>query len=152
MAFKVLSVFGFGMIGLWEGIPMGFVLQLPPGVVGVVSASGSISATLIVFLLGERIQAWLLRRRGNVRKEKDERLIDRIWRRYGVVGFGLIAPCLVGAPVGLALGLFFRAPVRALLSWLLVGIVCWAALLTVLGAYGSASIRHLITPSTTAFV
>jgi hypothetical protein len=149
---KISSVFGFGMIGLWEGIPMGFVLQLPALLVGVVSAFGSATATLIVFLLGERIQAWLLRRRGNAPPEKSDRLIDRVWRRYGVVGFGLLAPCLVGAPLGVALGIFLRAPARTLLLWLLAGIALWAVLLTIAGAYGSAGIRRLITPSTTAFV
>ncbi|HEX4335795.1 MAG TPA: small multi-drug export protein [Polyangiaceae bacterium] len=152
MPLKVLSVFGFGMIGLWEGIPMGFVLQLPPLVVGVISALGSAAATLVVYFLGDRIQVWLLRRRGNTPPEKSDRLIDRVWRRYGVVGFGLLAPCLVGAPLGVALGLFFRAPARTLLVWLLAGIALWAVVLTIAGAYGSASIRRLITPSTTAFV
>jgi hypothetical protein len=144
MLLKILSVFAFGMIGLWEGIPAGFVLRLPPLVVGTVSALGSAAATLLVFLLGERLQGWLLRRRGTGDPGKPERLIDRVWRRYGIIGFGLLAPCITGAPLGVALGLFFRAPARTLLFWLLVGIALWAVLLTVAGAYGSAGLRKLI--------
>ena len=144
MLLKLLSVFAFGMIGLWEGIPAGFVLRLPPFVVGSVSALGSAVATLLVFFLGERLQGWLLQNRKGPEPGKPERLIDRIWRRYGIVGFGLLAPCLTGAPLGVALGLFFRAPPRPLLLWLLVGIALWALVLTVAGAYGSAGLRKLI--------
>jgi hypothetical protein len=145
MPLKLLSVFGAGMIGLWEGIPVGFVLRLPPLAVGTVSALGSAVATLLVFLLGERIQVWLLRRRGNDDPTKPPRFIDRVWQRYGVIGFALLAPCLIGAPLGVALGLFFRAPARPLLAWLISGIALWAVILTVAAAYGSAGIRQLIT-------
>lgn len=144
MLLKLLSVFGFGMIGLWEGIPLGFVLGMPPIAIGLVSALGSTTATLIVMLLGERIRNRLVRRRTETGPVERERLIDRVWRRYGLIGFGLLAPCLIGAPIGVAMGLFLRAPARRLLFWLLMGVVLWAVLLTIAGAYGSAGIRRLI--------
>src|SRR5258708_3396622 len=118
------------MIGLWEGIPLGFVLRLSPLAIGLASALGSMAATLIVMLLGERVRALLVRRRGGVRPGEGERLIDRIWRRYGIIGLGLLAPCLTGAPVGVALGLVLRAPAGRLLFWLLIGIVLWTVVMT----------------------
>ena len=149
------------MIGLWEGIPLGFVLRLPPVAIGLASALGSTTATLIVLVLGEGLRERLLRRRvaagaggaggaggpagaaGGV--EKRERLIDRVWRSHGLVGFALLAPILIGAPLGVATGLFVGAPARRLLPWLLVGIALWTVVLTVAGAFGSAGIRALIT-------
>ena len=145
MPLKLLSVFGFGMIGLWEGIPLGFVLRLPPVATGLCSALGSIFATVLVMLLGERVRARLVRRRPPGDKVVRERLIDRVWRRYGIIGLGLLAPCLTGAPIGIAMGIFLRAPAGRMLFWLVLGIVLWTAILTGAGVYGSAGIRRLIT-------
>jgi len=144
MLLKLLSVFGFAMIGLWEGVPLGFVLRLPPLLIAGTSALGSTVATLAVMLLGERIQARLAGRRKKAADQK-ERLIERVWRRYGIIGLGLLAPCLTGGPVGVAIGLLLRAPPRRLLFWMLLGIVLWSALLTGACVYGTAGIRRLIT-------
>ena len=132
------------MVGLWEGIPLGFILGLPPLLTGLTSAIGSTVATLLAMLLGERIRARVAAKRAKSGPPRD-RLIDRIWHRYGVVGFGLVAPCLIGAPAGVALGLFLRAPSGRLLFWLITGIGLWAVILTWAGAYGSEGVRRLIT-------
>jgi hypothetical protein len=142
---KLLSVFASGMIGLWQGIPVGFILGLPPIVIGLLSALGSTTATVIVLLLGERLRTRLLRGRKEENPVPRNRLIDRVWNRYGIIGFGLLAPCLTGAPVGLALGLFLRAPAGRLLFWLILGIVLWTVILTGAGIYGSEGIRRLLT-------
>ena len=140
---KLLSVFGLGMIGLWEGIPAGFALRLPALVTGLLSGVGSLCATLIVLLLGERIRTRLLRRRPVTAAERPERLIDRVWRRYGILGLGLLGPGLTGAPLGVALGLSLRAPARRLMAWMTVGIVLWTIARTVVGMLGTAGIVRL---------
>lgn len=146
MLIKLLSVFAFGMIGLWEGIPLGFVLKLPPVLTGIFSALGTTFATLLVLILGERVRTRLVRRRPQATEDVPrERLIDRVWRRYGIIGLGLLAPCLTGAPIGIAMGLVLRAPAGRMLFWLLIGIVVWTVILTGAGVYGSAGIRRLIT-------
>jgi len=149
VSLKLLSVFGLGMIGLWEGVPAGFALRLAPLVIGLVSALGSIFATLLITLLGDRVRARLherlLKRRGDgAAGERPERLIDRVWRRYGIVGLGLLGPGLTGAPLGMVLGLFLRAPAGRLLPWMLAGILLWALALTVLGALGIAGVGRLV--------
>ena len=144
MWIKVVSVFGFGVIGLWEGIPAGFALRLHPVVIALASAAGSTSATLLVLLLGDRVRVRLLRRRGVEGAPPKERMIDRIWHRYGIVGLGLVAPGLTGAPLGVALGLFLRAPGGRLLFWMLIGIALWTVVLTIGGMLGIAGVLHLI--------
>jgi hypothetical protein len=138
-------VFAFAMIGLWEGIPLGFVLGLPPIAVGLASALGSATATGLVLVLGEGIRTRLARRRGTGGVAPRERLIDRVWRKYGIIGFSLLAPGLVGGPIGVATGLLLGAPAKRLVPWLAIGIAAWTVALTVAGAYGSASVRALIT-------
>jgi hypothetical protein len=141
---KLLAVFGLGMVGLWEGIPAGFVLRLPAVVVGLVSALGSLTATVIVLLLGEGIRLRLVRRRVQNGEVKRATWIDRAWSSYGVVGFALLAPGLIGAPLGVATGLLLGAPSKRLVAWLVVGILLWTVVLTLTGAAGSAGIRALI--------
>ncbi len=144
MTLKLLSVFGLGMTGLWQGIPLGFVLRLPPLLIGLCAALGSLAATGIVLLLGERLAARLYKPRQGSGGPQRERLIERIWRRYGVIGLGLLAPFLTGAPVGAAIGLLLRVPTARLLFWLFLGIVLWTVLMTGAGVYGSAGLRRLI--------
>ena len=73
-----------------------------------------------------------------------DRLIDRVWRRYGVVGLGLLGPGLTGAPLGAALGLSLRVQARQLLGWLSLGIALWSLALTLVGMLGTAGILRLL--------
>ena len=143
MWIKILSVFGLGMLGLWEGIPGGFAMRLHPLVVAVVSASGALFATLLMLLLGDRVRSRLIRTRSPTDGPKRERMIDRVWRRYGLIGLGLLAPGLTGAPIGVALGLFLGAPARRLVPWTLAGLFLWTVALTLGAMFGAAGIARL---------
>lgn len=140
---KVATVFGLGAVELWAAIPAGLALGLHPVATGIVSAVGAITSGLAVALLGDRPRAWLVARHGVPPDGGGHGTIRRIWDRYGVVGLGLLAPLLVGAPLGTALGLLLGAPVRRLLFWVSAGIVLWSALLTAAGALGLAGFETL---------
>jgi len=142
---KLLTVFGLAVVELWAAIPAGFALRLHPLATGVAAALGTMSGTLVVLLLGERVRTWLLRRRG-VKKDAPEQQhgrIYRIWHRYGVTGLGLLAPLLTGAPLGIALGLTLGAPAGRLFFWVSLGIAVWSAMLTLAGVLGLAGIEAL---------
>lgn len=141
---KLLSVFALAAIELWAAIPAGLALRLHPVVVGVTSAAGAISGTLAVALLGARLRSWLLRRHAGKDSPGRPGLIQRVWRRYGVAGLGLLAPVSTGAPLGVALGLALGAPVGRLALWSTLGIVLWSAILTAAAALGLAGIGALV--------
>jgi len=138
---KLLTVFGLGAIELWAAIPAGFVLQLHPLETGIVAATGAILGVLVVLKLGERMRTILMHNR----KSEDKKLgrIHRIWDRYGVEGLGMLAPLLVGAPLGAALGITLGAPFNRLLIWMSLGIVLWSAVFTLVGLLGLAGIEAL---------
>jgi membrane protein YqaA with SNARE-associated domain len=141
---KLLTVLGLGAIELWTAIPAGIALKLHPLVVGITAAIGAILGVLVVLMLGERIRTRLLRRHDRG-KDRQHGRIFHVWTRYGVVGLGLLAPLLVGAPLGTALGITLRAPTRRLLFWMSLGIVLWSTLLTlacVLGLVGIEALSH----------
>lgn len=140
---KLLTVLGLGAVELWAAIPTGIALQLHPLLTATVAAAGAMLGVLVVLVVGERARTWLLRLHEGGRKKERHGHMYRIWSRYGVVGLGLLAPLLVGAPLGTALGIALGAPASRLLLWIGVGIALWSGGLTVASALGLASIKSL---------
>ena len=140
---KLLSVIALATIELWAAIPTGLALGLNPFLVGLGAAVGAILGTLIVVLVGERLRNWLVRRYSRKKEKQKPGLISKIWQRYGLIGLGLLAPLLTGAPLGAALGLSLGAQAGRLMVWMSLGIVLWTAILTTAGSLGLAGIEKL---------
>ncbi|MFA5817430.1 MAG: small multi-drug export protein [Bacteroidales bacterium] len=140
---KLLTVLGLGAIELWAAIPAGFALKLHPVTIGITAAIGAMLGGVVVMLLGERVRSWQMQRLGRKDEKVQQSRIHKLWHHYGVIGLGLLAPLLTGAPLGVALGLTLGAPSVRLLFWIGMGIVLWSTVLTVVGALGVASIESL---------
>jgi membrane protein YqaA with SNARE-associated domain len=136
MLLKLLTIFALGVAELWAAAPTGAVMRLDPVLVCIVAAFGAVSGGTVVVLLGERVKAWLERRRKREKLEERRGLLFRVWLRYGVVGWGLLAPLLVGSPLGAAFGLVLGAPPRRLLPWLAAGSILWSVAFSILTALG----------------
>jgi len=122
---------------LWAAAPAGALMRLQPLLVCLAAALGAVSGGTVVILLGERVKSWLERRRKREKLEERRGLLYRIWQRYGVIGWGLLSPLLVGSPLGAAFGLILGAPPRRLLPWLAAGSVLWSVVFSILTALGS---------------
>ncbi len=140
---KLLSVIALATIELWAAIPAGLALGLNPFLVGLGATVGAIVGALIVVLVGERLRNWLVRRYSSKKEKQNHGFIRKIWQRYGLIGLGLLAPLLIGAPLGAALGLSLGAQAGRLMVWMSLGIVLWAAILTAAGILGLAGIEKL---------
>jgi membrane protein YqaA with SNARE-associated domain len=136
MAWKLLVLFALGVAELWAAAPAGVAMGLNPLLVCLVAAAGAVSGGTVVVLLGERVKAWLQKRKKREQLEEKRGLLFRVWRRYGVIGWGLLAPLLVGSPLGAAFGLLLGAQPRRLLPWLAVGSVLWSMVFSALAALG----------------
>lgn len=128
------SVFGTSMLELWAAIPLGFALQLPAVVTGILSAIGAIASAGIVIFLGGSLRSWLIKR--FEKKGKRQGRMVRIWDKYGVIGLGLASPLITGAPLGAAIGISLGAPTGKLMWWMSVGIVIWSVILTAGVSFG----------------
>jgi membrane protein YqaA with SNARE-associated domain len=137
MAWKLLTLFALGVAELWAAAPAGALMRLDPVLVCLVAAAGAVSGGAVVLLLGERVKAWLQRRRQRESMERRRGWLYRVWLRYGVAGWGLLAPLMIGSPLGAAFGLVLGAPARRLLPWLAAGSVLWSVVFSVLTALGS---------------
>jgi hypothetical protein len=104
------------------------------------TAAGALAGVCVVVVAGDRLRTWLLRRFGH-RDAGEGGRTRRIWERYGVVGWGLLATLLLGAPLAAGLGVGLGASRRGLLVWLGVGVVLWTTVLTVVAALGSDAVR-----------
>jgi hypothetical protein len=118
-------------------------LGLNPLPVGVCAAAGSVLSPFSVIFVGGRLRGWLPRRYNAKKERKHPGLIKRIWLRYGLIGLGLLAPLLTGAPLGAALGLSLGAQTRPLMIWMSLGIIIWTAILTIVGTMGLSAIENL---------
>ena len=133
---RLLTIFALGAVELWAAIPAGLALKANPVVVGVSAAVGAMAGVLVVVLLGEHVRKWLAGRQRSESETGPHDLIRLIWDRYGVIGLGLFAPILTGAPIGAALGLAFGVPTGRLLFWMFTGIALWSIVLTLVGVLG----------------
>ncbi|MGG0935137.1 small multi-drug export protein [Brevibacillus centrosporus] len=122
------------MLELWAAIPLGFALQLPAVVTGILSAIGAIASAGIVIFLGGSLRSWLIKR--FEKKGKRQGRMVRIWDKYGVIGLGLASPLITGAPLGAAIGISLGAPTGKLMWWMSVGIVIWSVILTAAVSFG----------------
>lgn len=135
---KVASIFGLAWFSFWSAIPAGLVLGLHPLLIIFVTTISYISGILIVILPGERVQQWVKGRfaKGINEQSNTDTLIRRIWDKYGVIGFGLVAPMTIGAQIGALLGLALNIPVRRLVLWMSLGVLAWSIGLTLLAVMG----------------
>lgn len=77
-------------------------------------------------------------------EDKRKKFINRIWDRYGVAGFGLLAPLLIGAPLGTALGIAMGIQGSRLFFWMSLGIIICAIGLTIAIEFGLMGFESLM--------
>ncbi len=137
----LLTVLGLGAATLWGAIPAGLALGLDPLATGVAAAAGAALGTLLVLALGDRIRShpWAVLTRAAARHRG---IMYHAWASYGAPGLGLLAPLVVGAPLGAAMGLLLGAPAGRLAFWMMLGIVVCSAGLTLVAALGLAMFQH----------
>lgn len=145
MLYKYLSIFSVAFIELWAAIPMGIGFKIHPILIILISSLGAFSGAILVIVFGSKIQKLIAKNyTHSEKKETKEKLIQKIWKNYGVIGLGLLSPLITGAPIGIALGILFNAKKRDLLIFTSIGILFWSTFLTFIGYYGSELFTSLI--------
>ena len=133
---RLLGVAAIAVVELWAAVPSGIAMGLPAPLVWAATLAGALLGVAIVVVAGDRLRAWLVDRFGHGGAREGGRL-RRLWDRYGVIGWGLLAPLLLGAPLAAAIGVALGAGRRRLVFWLGAGVAVWTTVLTaavVLGA------------------
>ncbi len=136
MFLKILTVAGLASFEIYAAIPAGFVFGLSPWIIFVASVTGGIAGVFVAAFLGDRIRKFFTRNKPPKEMKPNSGLVYRIWEKYGVIGLGLLGTITVGAPVSLAVGIGFRAPLQKLVTWCCIGVINRCVSFTLIGYYG----------------
>lgn len=128
------------VVELWAAVPLGMAMGLAAPIVWAATLAGALLGIAGVVLAGDSLRAWLVSRVGRGRTREGGRA-RRLWDRYGVIGWGLVAPLLLGAPLAAAVGVALGADRRRLILWLGAGAALWTTALTVAVALGVDALR-----------
>lgn len=143
LVLQILITVGIGVVSFYAAVPAGVVMGLPVLLVWVATLVGALLGIAVIVLAGDRFRTWLVRRfgRGGVREGGRLR---RVWDRHGVIGWGLLAPLLVGTGLAAAIGVALGAERRRLVFWLGAGAAVWTTVLAVAVALGGTAVMRLL--------
>ena len=135
MFFKLLTVAGLASFEIYAAIPAGFALGLSPLLIFISSVIGGLAGVFVAAFLGDKIRSFFSRNKPAKEKPATS-LIYRIWHKYGIIGLGFLGTVTVGAPVSLAVGIGFKAPLKKLITWCCIGVITRCIVFTIIGHYG----------------
>ena len=123
-------------------MPAGLALGLNPLLVWLCTVAGALVGVAVVTIGGDAVRSRFLRRRGREIVAGTGRLY-RLWQRYGVIGWGLLSPLIVAAPMGTAIALALGAPRRRLLLSMSAGVALWTTIVVAGAVLGIHAIQAL---------
>jgi membrane protein YqaA with SNARE-associated domain len=133
--FEILTVAGLATFEVYAAIPAGFAFGMHPGTIFTASTIGGLVGVFVAAFLGDRIRAFFRKNKPVVEKPKTG-LAYRLWDKYGIIGLGFLGTMTVGAPISLAVGVGFNAPIKKLVTWCCLGVLVRCAVFTAVGHYG----------------
>jgi membrane protein YqaA with SNARE-associated domain len=132
----MIIIYFAGLTGIWKGVPIGMMLNNSPFIVGFMTLSGSCTATMILYLLGDWVKKYIERRPGWVKMKKKQMKVERLMKKYGTVGLGMIGTITLGPSVTIITGLLLTGAKHKLLMWTIIGILLWTTVITTAAAAG----------------
>ena len=141
---SIFIIFAASVVELWLAIPLGFVMEVNPILIAIISAAGAILSAFFVTILGDNLRDRFLKWKYEDEKALEKSRLYEIWNKYGVIGLGLLSPLLFGAPLGAAVGIALGAEKERLLLWMSIGIVLWSIILTLAGVMGLLALENMV--------
>ncbi len=136
MFLKILTVAGLASFEIYAAIPAGFAFELSPWIIFFASATGGLIGVFVAAFLGDNIRKFFTKNKPPKDEKPNTGLVYRIWNKYGIIGLGFLGTLTVGAPVSLAVGIGFKAPLKKLITWCCIGVITRCVLFTLIGYYG----------------
>lgn len=137
MFLKVATVVALASFEIYAAIPAGFAFGLSAWIIFFASITGGLGGVFIAAFLGDKIRAFIAK----YKKKKEEKprtgIVYRIWDKYGIIGLGFLGTITVGAPVSIAVGVGFNAPLKKLITWCCLGVITRCIVFTVIGYHGA---------------
>ena len=121
----IISTFGLAFFYFIAAIPAGAALQLPVSLAALTAGLSYTAGVLVVVLIGAPLRERLAKRFNISTIHDPNKLIWRVWDRYGLIGLSLLAPVTLGAQIGALLGLSLGVKPRPLVIGMGLGVAVW---------------------------
>ncbi len=121
----IISTFGLAFFYFIAAIPAGAALQLPILIAAITAGVSYATGVVVVVLIGAPLRARITKRFNISTTHDPNKLIWRVWDRYGLIGLSLLAPVTLGAQIGALIGLSLGVKPRSLVIGMALGIVPW---------------------------
>jgi membrane protein YqaA with SNARE-associated domain len=133
---KILTVAALATFEIFVAIPTGFAMGLNPWVIFIASLVGGLIGVFVAAFLGDKIKAFLSKYRKPAPEKPKTGLIYTIWKKYGVMGLGLVGTFFFGAPISIAVGVGFNVPPTKLVPLCVIAVIARCIIYTTIGHYG----------------
>ncbi len=125
MIYKIISVGAIATFEIYAAIGVGMLAKLSPHVIFVTTLIGGIIGVFAAVFLGERIRAFIAKfKKPKPQQEESgkDKVIKKLWDKYGVFGVGFIGTFLMGAPISIGIGISFGVDAKKLMRWCLLAV------------------------------
>lgn len=133
---EIISVAGLATFEIYAAIPLGFGFGMHPLTIFLSSLVGGLTGVFVAAFLGDQIRAFLRKNKPPKEEKPKNGLAHKLWDKYGIIGLGFLGTMTVGAPISLAVGVGFNAPLKKLVTWCCIGVLVRCAVFTTIGHYG----------------
>ena len=133
---EIFTVAGLATFEVYAAIPAGFAFGMHPGIIFTSSVIGGLIGVCVASFLGYRIRALFKKNKRQKEEKPKNGLAHKLWNKYGIIGLGFLGTMTVGAPISLAVGVGFNAPLKKLVTWCCIGVLVRCAVFTTVGHYG----------------
>ena len=141
--YKLVIIYVVAMAGFVKAVPMGFALQAPPLLIGVMTLMGGFTSVIFLFFFGYRFKEIIQRGMGRKGLDKKRRRGTELLEKYGVAGLGIFGTLLIGQVITVILGILVSDEKKRVLMWTLIGIILWSTVLSLAAAAGMEFINRL---------
>ena len=121
----IISTFSLAFFYFIAAIPAGAALQLPVWLAALTAGISYTAGVVVIVLIGAPLRERLVKRFNVSTTHDSQKLIWRVWDRYGLIGLSLLAPITLGAQIGALLGLSLGVKPRPLVIGMALGISVW---------------------------
>lgn len=135
-ALKYLSVAGTCALKVVPGVFLAIGLGMGMFAQFVVTTAGGIAGIVFFTIFGDGIRRWWA---GTFQKNKPPKphnpnsLVNRIWRRFGMVGVAILTPPMLSPPVGAAVSVAFGVPRGKAILYMSISMVVWGIIFALFG-------------------
>ncbi|MFV0414812.1 MAG: small multi-drug export protein [Chthoniobacterales bacterium] len=133
--------FSLGVLYFIAAIPAGVGMGLSVVLSAFCAWLGYTLSGWLILVMGESARKWLERKFKFSVKPDPQKLIWRMWSRWGLPGVGLLAPVTCGPCIGALLALSLGERSWRILFWIAVGVLPWCVGFGVLTATGSELLK-----------